>query len=165
VHESLVHFTPSSQSAAEQQVVPQVAVRPPALAQHFCPSAQNGACWHWLFEHASFVHGSLSLHCESSQHSAQPTPAQHRAFLGSAHALAVWSQSKDTAVHVSSVQASPSSQSVSSAQVSLRRQSALAEQYSSELQLALFGECVQPPAKQSSSVHFTPSSQSAPSQH
>jgi len=165
VHESFVHFTPSSQSAAEQQVVPQVADKPAARGQHFWPSAQNGACWHWLPEQESFVHGSLSLHCESSQHSAQPTPAQHRAFLGSAQAEAVWSQSEVSARHVSSVHESPSSQSAAAAQFSLRRQSALAEQYSSALQLALFGACVQPPAKHSSSVHFTPSSQSAPSQH
>jgi hypothetical protein len=60
--------------------------------------------------------------------------------VGSAHAEAEWSQSEVAALQVSSVHASPSSQSRSSAQFSLRRQSALAEQYSSALQLVLFGE-------------------------
>jgi hypothetical protein len=136
-------------------VVPQVADAPSALGQHFCPSAQNGAWAHLLPEQESLVQGLLSLHCESSQHSAQPTPAQHKDFLGLAHSVAVWSQSEVVAAQVSSVQASPSSQLASLAHVSLCRQSALAEQYSSALQLPLLGECVQPPAKHSSSVHFT----------
>jgi len=77
----------------------------------------------------------------------------------------VCSQSEVAVVQVSSVQASPSSHSTSLAHASLRRQSAVAEQYSAAPQLPLFGEYVQPPAKQSSSVHFTPSSQSLASQH
>jgi hypothetical protein len=63
-------------------------------------------------------------------------------------------------VHASSVQTSMSSQPVASAQASFVRQSLTAEQYSSALQLALFTACVQAPAKQTSSVHFTASSQS-----
>ena len=139
VQESLVHFTPSSQSLAVQHV-PQVADAPSALAQHCCPSAQNGVCSQALPVHESLVHGSLSSHCEVSQHSAQPTPAQHNVFLGSSHLRAVWSQSSVSVTQLSSVQASPSSQPSSSAHTSLRRQSAEEEQYSSSAQLPLFGE-------------------------
>jgi hypothetical protein len=53
-----------------------------------------------------------------------------------------------------------SSQPVASAQASFVRQSLTAEQYSSALQLPLFTACVQAPAKHTSSVHFTASSQS-----
>src|SRR6478735_6177231 len=96
-----------------------------------------GAYSQRLPEHESFVHGLLSLHWESSQHSAQPTPAQHSDFLGSAHSAAVCSHSEVAVVQVSSLQASPSSQSASPAQASLRRQSAVAEQSSGPSQATL----------------------------
>jgi len=57
VQESLVHFTPSSQSAAEQQV-PQLAAALSAVGQQLRPAPHKPECWHLLAEHESLVHGS-----------------------------------------------------------------------------------------------------------
>jgi len=67
---------PSEQSLAAQHE-PHVAVVLSADAQQLSPLAHSGALSHLPAEHVSFVHGSWSLHCESSQHSAQPLPGQH----------------------------------------------------------------------------------------
>jgi hypothetical protein len=54
---------------------------------------------------------------------------------------------------------------VAAAQTSLLRQPEPTAQYWAVPQVASSGACVHAPAKQSSSVHFTPSSQSVLSQH
>jgi hypothetical protein len=75
VHESLVQSIWSLQSFALQH-----APHAPVAGQQLVPAmlpAQCGAFWHLPATHLSSVQRSLSLHCESSQHSAQPTPGQH----------------------------------------------------------------------------------------
>jgi hypothetical protein len=156
VHESLVQLTESSQSAALQQE-PQVAEVLSGAAQQSSLSAHRAGCWHLPAVHTSLVQGSLSLQLASSQHSAQPVPGQHTPLFG--HTVGAWSH--NDIAHMSSVHGSLSSQPVASAQASFLRQSLATEQYSPALQLSLFGECVQAPAKQTSSVHWTASSQSA----
>jgi hypothetical protein len=71
---------PSAQSLAAQHE-PQVAVVLSAEAQQLAPLPHSGAFTHLPAEQVSFVHGSVSLHWESSQHSAQPLPGQHTPFV------------------------------------------------------------------------------------
>jgi len=158
VQESLVQFTPSSQSPAEQHE-PQVAEVLSAEAQQVLPLAHSGALLHLPAVQVSFVHGSLSLHWESSQHSAQPVPGQQTPLAP--QSVATWSHSEVVVLQVSVVQGSASSHAVASAQASFGRQPLVAEQYSPALHLALLEECEQPPAKQTSSVQPKPSWQSA----
>lgn len=110
------------------------------------------------------MHGFASLHCESSQHSAQPTPAQHSEPVPQSVAVC----SHRLLVQASVVHGSLSSQSVlavAAAQTSLFRQPEPTAQYWAVPHVASLGAWVHAPAKQSSSVHFTPSSQSVLSQH
>jgi len=115
VHESLVHFTPSSQPVAEQHA-PQVADLLSAAGQQvWVLPWHSDECSHLLALHESVVHGSSSLHCESSQHSEQPTPGQHS--VEPAHLVAAWSHNE--APQASSVHGSLSSQPALSMQASL----------------------------------------------
>jgi hypothetical protein len=162
-HVSFVQSTMSSQPAAEQQL-PHVADVLSAFGQHVGPAAdpaQSASLWHWPAWHVSVVHGSESLHCESSQHLAQPEPGQHS--MPVPQSVVVCSQS--AFVQASSVHGFESSQPVLSVQDSFLRQPLAMVQYSSAAQLSLFGECVQAPAKQSSSVQPTLSLQLLLSQH
>lgn len=157
----------SSQLAAVQHV-PQVADVPSALGQHDAPAVgpwQSGSFAHWPARHLSVVQGSLSLHCESSQHSAQPTFGQQ---MGPSAPQAVGGCSHKLLTHESVVHGSLSSQSVLavlSVQACLCRQPVVTEQYSSLPQFLSLGAWVHTPAKQSSSVQPRWSLQSPLLQH
>ena len=163
VHESFVQSTLSSQSDAEQHV-PQEADVLSAFGQQVgaaLPAAHSAECSHLPALHLSTVHGLPSLHCESSQHSAQPTPAQHS--MPEPQSFGAYSHSMF--VQAGTTHGSLLLQSPSTAHASFFLHPFATVQYSSAAQLLLSGACVHAPAKQSSSVQLTPSSQSCFAQH
>jgi hypothetical protein len=161
VHTSSVQPTLSSHSVAEQQL-PQLAVVPSALGQHLLPPSHRGLVPHVPPLHTPTMHGSVVLHCESSQHSAAQPAAQHsdpcsqNSFLQKlstqlsvVHGLA--------STHVTSGSSGPHG--------TLGWQLSLIEQNSAVAQAESSGKNMQWPAWQVLVVQATPSSQSTSSQH
>ena len=137
VQESLVHPTLSSQSLAEQHA-PHEADVLSAFGQQVAAElsvAQSAEWAHFPALQLSVVHGSLSLHCESSQHSAQPLPAQQS--MPEPQSFAVCSQS--SLAHVSTTHGSPLSQSASAEHASFFLHPFATVQYSSAAQFWLSG--------------------------
>jgi hypothetical protein len=118
--------------------------------------------------HVLTVQGSLSFsHCESLQHSAQPTPSQHRFAGESASQNLCWHKPPS---HVSLVQLALSSQMLTLSpgkpvQIWRSLQPSLAAQYSVMAHWPSSGTNMHCPAKQVFAVQLTWSSQSALSQH